>query len=141
MSMVMVHAVAGTAAAAGNNATGVASIAWNAQIMPIRITNRSDGYAYWSDAARGLSWAADNGAHVANISYGMTNSSTVSSAAQYMRSKGGLVVVAGGNHGTIPATQTTHTSLLFLQPPVMIAKPAGPIMATLSMSAHRVPLF
>ena len=103
-SDVMGHgtAVAGTAAAAGNNATGVTSIAWNAQIMPIRITNRSDGYAYWSDAARGLNWAADNGAHVANISFGMTNSSTVSSAAQYMRSKGGVVVVAGGNDGNDP---------------------------------------
>jgi hypothetical protein len=103
-SDVMGHgtAVAGTAAATGNNATGVASIAWNARIMPIRITNRSDGYAYWSDAARGLNWAADNGAHVANISFAMTNSSTVSSAAQYMRSKGGLVVVAGGNDGSDP---------------------------------------
>lgn len=55
--------------------------------MPIRITNRTDGYAYWSDIARGLTWAADNGADVANISYGVSNSSTVSSAAQYMRNK------------------------------------------------------
>ena len=92
-------AVAGTAAAAGNNATGVTSIAWNAQIMPIRITNRSDGYAYYSDIARGLNWAADNGADVANISFAVTQSSTVTSAAQNMRSKGGMVVVAGGNDG------------------------------------------
>ena len=81
-SDVMGHgtAVAGTAAAAGNNSNGVASVAWSAQIMPIRITNRSDGYAYWSDAARGLNWAADNGADVANISFAMTNSSTVRSS-------------------------------------------------------------
>jgi len=103
-SDVMGHgtAVAGTAAAAGNNSNGVTSIAWNAQIMPIRITNRSDGYAYWSDAARGLNWAADNGADVANISFAMTNSSSVSSAAQNMRNKGGLVVIAAGNDGTDP---------------------------------------
>ncbi|BCG65149.1 MAG: thermitase [Methyloprofundus sp.] len=92
-------AVAGTAAAASNNALGIASVTWNAKIMPIRITNRTDGYAYWSDIARGLTWAADNGADVANISYGVSNSSTVSSAAQYMRNKNGVVVVAAGNDG------------------------------------------
>jgi len=95
-------AVAGTAAAATNNANGVAGVAWNAAILPVRITNSSDGYAYWSDVARGLNWAADHGADVANISYAVSNSSTVTNAAQYMRSKGGLVVVAAGNDGVDP---------------------------------------
>jgi len=92
-------AVAGTAAAQTNNANGVAGVAWNAAILPVRITNSSDGYAYWSDIARGLTWAADQGADVANISYGVSNSATVANAAQYLRSKGGLVVVAAGNDG------------------------------------------
>ena len=95
-------AVAGTAAAATNNASGVAGVAWNAAILPVRITNSSDGYAYWSDIARGLSWAANQGADVANISYGVSNSSTIASAAQSMRNKGGLVVVAAGNEGVDP---------------------------------------
>lgn len=95
-------AVAGTAAAASNNANGVAAIAWNAKIMPVRITNQADGYAYWSDIARGLDWAANNGANVANISYEVTTSSAVTAAAQQMRSKGGLVVVAAGNGGIDP---------------------------------------
>jgi subtilisin family serine protease len=95
-------AVAGTAAAATNNATGVASIAGGAKIMPVRITNDPNGYAYWSDVARGLNWAADNGADVANISYGVSNSTTVASAAQYMRNKGGVVVVAAANDGVDP---------------------------------------
>lgn len=95
-------AVAGTAAAASNNAIGVASVAWNAKIMPVRITNDSTGYAYWSDVARGLNWAANNGADVANISYGVSNSSTVTTAAQYMRNKGGLVVVSAMNDGIDP---------------------------------------
>ena len=64
-------AVAGTAAAHTNNANGVAGVASNAAILPVRITNTSDGYAYWSDIARGLTWAADQGADVANISYGV----------------------------------------------------------------------
>ncbi len=95
-------AVAGTAAATTDNANGVAGVAWNAQILPVRITNSSDGWAYWSDIARGLNWAADQGADVANISYGVSNSSAVTNAAQYMRSKGGLVVVAAGNDGVDP---------------------------------------
>lgn len=90
-------AVAGLAAAASNNAIGIASVGWNANIMPIRITNSADGYAYWSDVAAGLVWASDNGADVANISYNVSNSSTVSNAAQYMRNQGGIVVVAAGN--------------------------------------------
>ena len=95
-------AVAGVAGAIANNDAGVASVAWGAALLPIRVTNRSDGYAYFSDIARGLTWAVDQGARVANISYGATPSSTISSAARYMKSKGGLVVVSAGNTGMDP---------------------------------------
>lgn len=92
-------AVAGTAAAVTNNGTGVASVAGGAKIMPIRISDTT-GYAYWSTVAQGVTWAADHGAKVANLSYvGAAASSSVQSAAQYMKNKGGLVVVAAGNNG------------------------------------------
>ncbi len=91
-------AVAGTAAATLNNGAGVASPAGRASIMPLRIS-APDGYAYWSTVANALVWAADNGARVANVSYAVTGSSTVQSAANYMKSKGGLVVVSAGNNG------------------------------------------
>jgi thermitase len=104
--------VAGTAAAAANNATGVASVAWGARIMPIRITD-SSGYAYWSVTAQGLTWAADNGARVANISFlGVAASSTVQSAAQYMRNKGGVVAVSAGNNGIDEGTPSTDTMIV-----------------------------
>ena len=93
-------AVAGTAAAVANNGIGVASVAWGASLLPVRVTNSSDGYAYFSDIARGVTWAADQGARVANISYGATPSSAISSAARYMKDRGGLVVVSAGNTGT-----------------------------------------
>ncbi len=96
--------VAGTIAALTNNALGVAAIAPDARVMPVRITDRSDGYAYTSDIARGLTWAADHGARVANVSYAVTGSSTVSSAAQYLRGKGGLTVASAGNDSTDPGT-------------------------------------
>jgi thermitase len=94
--------IAGIAAAATDNATGVAAVAWDAMILPVRVSNRSDGVASLSDIARGLSWAADNGAHVANISYNVSHSLTIGNAAQYMRNKGGVVVVAAGNSGADP---------------------------------------
>jgi thermitase len=63
----------------------------------VRIAD-ANAYAYWSTVAQALNWAADKGARVANISFnGVSDSSTVKSAADYMRSKGGYVVTSAGN--------------------------------------------
>jgi len=91
--------VAGVIAALSDNDIGVTSIAWNTSILPIRITNRVDGHAYTSDIAAGLIWAADNGADIANVSYAVSSSYTIINAANYMRAKGGLVVISAGNSG------------------------------------------
>ena len=91
--------VAGTVAARTNNSLGVASVCWNCKLMPIRISDAS-GYATFSDTATGLTWAADHGAKVANISYVVSDSSTVTAAANYFQSKGGLVTVSAGNYST-----------------------------------------
>ena len=104
-------AVAGAAAAATNNGVGVSSVAGAAQIMPIRIAD-ANAYAYWSTVAQGLTWAADRGARVANISYlGVAGSAAVQNAAQYMRSKGGLVVVCAGNTGIDEGIAPTTTMI------------------------------
>ena len=103
--------VAGTAAASANNGIGVASVAGNARLMPIRISDTT-GTGYWSMIAQGISYAADHGARVANISYeNLLQSSSIISAAQYMKSKGGLVVVAAGNCGCNP-NLTPSTSMI-----------------------------
>jgi subtilisin family serine protease len=94
-------AVAGSAAATSNNATGVAGIAGAAGIMPLRIayTDSTGCHAYFSTIASGLTYAADHGARVANVSYsGVAGSSAILSAARYMNSKGGLVFVSAGNN-------------------------------------------
>lgn len=93
--------VAGVVTASANNGTGGASVAPGTQVMPIRITDRTDGYATFGDMASGITWAADHGARVANLSYsGAAGSSTVASAASYMMGKNGVVVVAAGNDNT-----------------------------------------
>lgn len=92
--------VAGAAAAVTNNGTGVAGIAGAAKIMPIRVTDTA-GYGYYSSISQGITYAADHGARVANASFAsLYSSSSVQSAAQYMKSKGGLVTVSAGNSGT-----------------------------------------
>lgn len=92
---------AGAAAAISNNGAGVAGIAGQAKIMPIRIGG-SNGFMY-SDVAAGLTYAADKGVRVANMSiYGALGSSSILSAAQYFKSKGGLVITSAGNAATDP---------------------------------------
>jgi hypothetical protein len=102
--------VSGTSAAVANNSAGSAGVAWGAKIMPVRISGL-DGWAYFSTIAQGINWAADNGARVANVSYGVSGSASVQSAANYMRSKGGVVVAAAGNSG-IDETIAPHESML-----------------------------
>jgi hypothetical protein len=67
--------------------------------MPIRVSD-INGYATDSSIANGLTWAADHGARVANISYIVSSSSTVTTAARYFQSKGGVVTASAGNNGT-----------------------------------------
>ncbi len=99
-SPVMWHgtSVAGVVAAAANNSTGVASVAWNAKIMPVRVSDTADGVAQWSSLANGILWAADHGADVVNMSYDVSiGAYLLNNAAQYFRGKGGVIVVAAGN--------------------------------------------
>lgn len=104
--------VAGSAVASLNNGMGVAAIAGGARLMPVRVADAT-AYAYFSDVAKGISWAADNGARIANVSYGgVAGSSSVRSAADYMRSKGGLVVVSAGNNGREETTGATTSMLV-----------------------------
>jgi thermitase len=84
--------------------------------MPIRVAYLDSAtnscYAYTSTIASGITYAADHGARIANVSYGpLAGSSTIQSAAQYMKSKGGLVFVSAGNNG-IDENIASTTSLI-----------------------------
>ncbi len=101
--------VAGAAAAGTNNGTGVSGIAGQSKIMPIRVTSTT-GSGYVSMLSQGTVWAADHGARVVNMSFGLiAGSSTIRNAAQYMKNKGGLVVVSAGNTGLNESYSPTTT--------------------------------
>jgi len=95
---------AGIAAAHTNNGVGIAGVAGVApvQIMPLKVLN-DQGFGTISDVARGITWAADNGAHVLSLSLG-SNAGTqqLADAVNYAWNRGCLVVAAAGNNG-IPA--------------------------------------
>lgn len=125
--------VAGTAAASSNNAQGVASVAWDCPIMPIRIS-ALDGTATYSAMASGLTWAADHGARVANLSYKATGSATVTSAASYFQNKGGVVVSAAGNQAAFDSAADTPSIL------TVSATDANDILTTWSNTGNNIDL-
>ncbi len=92
--------VSGIAAAAGNNATGVIGVGYNAQIVPIRVVS-ADGTGNDSDLAQAIRYAADKGFPVINISLGSTDySDLLSEAVNYAYYKGCLIVAAANESGS-----------------------------------------
>lgn len=93
-------AVAGVAAAQGNDGVGVAGAAWNVAILPVKSMN-SSGSGSYSAIANGITYAADQGAKIINLSLGGTlSSSTLQNAVAYAWNKGSLLVAAAGNNGS-----------------------------------------
>ncbi len=89
--------VAGTVAQATNNNIGVAGLAYDACLMPVKVLNNSGSGSY-SDIVDGIYYAVDNGADVINMSLGgSTGSSALHDAIQYAYSNGVTVVAASGN--------------------------------------------
>ncbi len=92
--------VAGSAAAITNNGLGVAGVSWESPIIPIKVTD-PNCFAYYSTLTKGIIFAADNGAKVANISFAVFDGKALTDAATYMYNKGGWVVASAGNSGKL----------------------------------------
>lgn len=102
---------AGAMAAIANNLIGVSGVAGKVKILPIKITNFDNGAAYLSAIANCITYAADHGAKVVNLSYGGTESATIDTAAKYLRSKGGFLVIAAGNDGLDTSSNIDYASM------------------------------
>lgn len=94
--------VAGIVAAATNNSVGVAGVGFNdLQVLPIKVLD-NQGYGYYSDIAQGITYAADLGIPVINLSLGGPYpSQALADAVNYAWQRGSLVIVAAGNSGNI----------------------------------------
>ncbi|MDB5748415.1 MAG: peptidase, partial [Massilia sp.] len=99
--------VAGTIAAKTNNSLGVAGVAYNARIVPVRVLGKCGGYT--SDIADAIIWSSGgavtgvpanaNPAKVINMSLGGGGAcgTTTQNAINSARSRGTVVIVAAGN--------------------------------------------
>ncbi len=97
--------VTGIVAANTDNGIGIAGVAPEAQILPVKVMERYQVgvscYGSYSDFAAGLIYATDHGARVVNMSFGgMTNSTTLASAIAYAANRGVLLVGAAGNNNS-----------------------------------------
>ena len=99
--------VTGTVGQLTNNGVGVAGMAYNVRIMPVKVIQSLWDEIFSSPnegtddiVARGIRYAADNGADVLNLSIGRTAGGpapVVQEAIRYAVSQGAFVAVAAGN--------------------------------------------
>jgi serine protease len=99
--------VAGTAAACTNNAIGIAGVAWNARVLPIRALSVDSGS--FANIIKGFLWAIGehvdgftdnpNPAQVVNMSLGGNSapSQAMQDAIDKANARGAVVVIAAGN--------------------------------------------
>jgi len=89
--------VAGTIAQSTNNGYGVAGVAYEASLMPLKVLAASGGGTV-ADIAEAIRYAADNGADVINMSLGGSGESKLmEEAIDYAYQKGVFLVAAAGN--------------------------------------------
>ena len=89
--------VAGTIAQSTNNNYGVAGVAYEANLMPLKVLGASGGGTV-ADIAEAIRFAANNGADVINMSLGGPGeSSLMEEAIDYAHQKGVFIVAAAGN--------------------------------------------
>lgn len=86
---------AGLAAAAAND-WGTVGVAWQATIMMLKVFP-DDGGTYVSTVVEAMWYAADNGAHIMNLSIGAPYGESFTPPIQALWNNGGLTVSAGGN--------------------------------------------
>jgi serine protease len=98
--------VSGTIGQLTNNGLGLAGVAFNVKIMPVKVVDSN-----WDDifhapnggtddiVARGVRYAADNGANVINMSIGREGppAPVIEDAIKYAVGKGVFIAIAGGN--------------------------------------------
>jgi subtilisin family serine protease len=113
--------VSGTIAAVTGNGTGVAGVAPAAKVLPVKVLDE-EGSGSDSQVARGICFAADNGADVINLSLGFDPAGSVivttlgndtEKAISYAHAKGAALIIAAGNE-TFPACDfpASHTKAL-----------------------------
>jgi subtilisin family serine protease len=101
--------VSGIVGAVGNNGIGVAGVAWNSRIMPVKVADAGGGL-FDSAIIAGIHYAVDNGADILNMSFGGPEpSQAVREAIKYAAERDVLPVAAAGNdYGRLVSYPAVH---------------------------------
>lgn len=92
--------VTGALGAIGNNGTGIAGVAWNVKLMPLKVGRISGGSAILDTASilEAYQYAEDHGARIVNASYGGPDFSQAEfEAIESLAQAGILFVTSAGN--------------------------------------------
>lgn len=96
--------VSGVIAAATDNGKGIASIAPEATILPIRCFTSTPGHVggLTSNLISGINYAVANGADIINMSWGLTKeSASLKTAVDAAYQAGCILIAAAGNDGNV----------------------------------------
>jgi subtilisin family serine protease len=110
--------VAGIASAATNNTIGVAGIGFNCKIMPVKTSQNNvrtnEGTALIPYGYDGIVYAAENGAHIINCSWGGNSYSQFGQdVIDYATQLGALIVAAAGNeNNSSPSYPAAYRNVL-----------------------------
>ncbi|GAB2649846.1 S8 family serine peptidase [Kribbella swartbergensis] len=92
-------AVTGIIAAGTGNSIGIAGVAWNAKVRPVKVLD-DGGNGSDANVINGINWAVKNGARVINMSLGGEGDNPVlHTAIKNAVAKGVVLVAAAGNSG------------------------------------------
>lgn len=105
--------VAGTIAAVGNNGLGVIGVAYQARVMAVKVLDDVDGTGAYSAIVQGITWAADHGAQVMNLSFGGPSDpgNVMEDAIQYAYQMGVVIVAAAGNNAADLGIQPLYPAI------------------------------
>ena len=81
---------------AANNEFGVTGVAYDAEIMVLRVLDDQGSGSSFS-VAQAIRYAVNNGADIVNLSLGSADSRTIRNAVEYAEAHDVLIVVASGN--------------------------------------------
>ena len=143
--------VSGTIGQLTNDGVGPAGVAFNVKLMPVKVIATDWDVAFGASpfvggtddqVARGIRYAADNGANILNMSFGSSGPSNcgsrpnqdgcspvIESAMRYALGKGCFMVVAGGNEAEV------NDPDFGLNPTSVIAEIASRIPGAVSVAA------
>ncbi|WP_305787380.1 S8 family serine peptidase [Symbioplanes lichenis] len=92
-------AVANVIAAEAGNDVGTVGVCRTCAVLPVRVLNGGKGTS--GDVASGITWAADHGADVINLSLSTpTDSHVLREAVTYANARGAVVVASAGNNAS-----------------------------------------